>query len=167
MKTCIFIVGDKSAGKSSTVRSLTGYGKSTKRIIWNLRKDNGDIITSFIVNSAITELKPQTQEHLPQNFPDSLEKQFEVNRNQYELLICTFRLNTPKKYAFEEYIKKAKSEGFDVKIAIIEKGWEEITDDINHILDICKRQNVEYLTLDLTKDYHPEAGRIRTKFFPK
>lgn len=69
MKTCIFIVGDRNSGKTSTVRSLTGCSGNG---LWTVRSLRMRRVRAFVVLTAITELGGNN--HPPDDFPNSLEK---------------------------------------------------------------------------------------------
>ncbi|MDO8727118.1 MAG: hypothetical protein Q7J35_13700 [Candidatus Methanoperedens sp.] len=162
MKTCIFIVGDRRSGKTSTIKSLTGCSRNG---LWTVRSLNKKPLMAFVVLSAITELGGN--ENPPNKFPDSLEKRFDVNRNKYKILICPFELNTWEKYSLDKYIQNARSQSFHVKVAVIEKDYSDSSYDISNIRDICKKLKTPLLILNITNDYNEESRKIRKKFYPK
>ncbi len=165
MKTCIFIVGDKNSGKTSLIRSLTGVGIKKGRL-WEVRKLNRKLINAFVILSAITELGVKKHNHTPNNFPDSLETQFGVERKDYELLICPFELRTYNKYSLDKYIEIATSKGFNVKVAIIKFNRKDEDYSIKDIIHICEQNKIDFIEIDIRKDYNPEANKIINRFYP-
>ena len=160
MKTCIFIVGDRDSGKTSMVRSLTGV---TREGVWKVKNMQGIERKAFVLTSAITERGAKYNP--PDKFPISLEERFKINRNDYDILICPFELRTQKKYSFDKYVDKAKSEGFTVKVAIIETTWNNEPSDISNIQNICDQRGIIPEVLDASNDYNPESAKIRKQFY--
>ena len=162
MKTCIFIVGDINSGKTSMVRSLTGI---TREGIWKVKNTQGTERNALVLTSALSERKPCGRNKKPENFPNFLEEEFGVTRNEYDILICPAELITQKKYALDKYIDKAKSEGFTVKVAIIQTTYDNQTSDITSIQEICREKGLTPLLLDASNDYNPESAKIRNQFY--
>ena len=162
MKTCIFIVGDRNSGKTSTVRSLTGCNSSRLWIVKNLK---GRPIKAFVLQKAITEFGGK--KHPPNKFPASFEQKFDVNRRDYEILICPFELRTYRKYSLDKYIQNARNQRFNVKVVIIKKDYQGTPYIISNIQNICLMLGIRPLILDITNDYVEEARRIRRRFYPR
>jgi hypothetical protein len=126
-------------------------------------------IRAFVILSALTELGGNP----PDDFPNSLERRFRINRhgrqirrNDYDILICPFELRTWGIYGFDRYIRNARREGFNVKVAIIERDYHGDRYDISNIQRICRRFGIRPLRLDIRKDYVEEARWIRRRFYP-
>ena len=160
MKTCIFIVGDRHSGKTSIVRSLTGV---TREGLWDVKNRQGTERKALVLVSAITERC--ARENPPNKFPSSIEKEFGISRNDYDILICPFELRTWEKYSLDKYIDNATIEGFTVKVAIIRTTWDGQSSDIQHIEEICRQKGLTPLILDASNDYNPESAKIRTQFY--
>jgi ABC-type branched-subunit amino acid transport system ATPase component len=64
MKTCIFIVGDRGSGKTSTVKSLTGCSRNG---LWTVRDLRNRSVRAFVLLSAVTEFGGE--ENPPDEFP--------------------------------------------------------------------------------------------------
>ena len=161
MNTCIFVVGTRDAGKTSMIRSLTGCGFKAR--LWNVRNKQQKKLRAFVITSAITEISGR--KNPPDKFPKSLEKRFKVKRDQYDLLICPFELDTWGRYSFDKYVQAAIKRRFKVKVAIIKKAWDGYTHNISKINKVCKQYKLKKLVLDASKDYNKESSKIK-KFYP-
>ncbi len=76
------------------------------------------------------------------------------------------RPNMKKQQAIK-YLESAKTKGFDVKVAGIEKDWNKDESDLTKISKWCKENNVPYLALNTINDYNLEANKLRRTFYPK
>ncbi len=131
--------------------------------LWDVRNLRNRRIPAFVVLSALTE----SDRNEPDDFPNSLERRFSVNRRSYKLLICPFELNTQKRHSLDKYVQNARNQGFDVKVAVIWRNYRDGTYKIDHIRSICRRVGIRPLILDIIKGYVEEARRIRRRLYPK
>jgi hypothetical protein len=161
MKTCIFIVGDKGSGKSCLIRSITGIGQ-TRDHLWILRKKNGEMLPCLVqINSIGDEnLKDITLDV----FPRRIEVEHGVDHDAYEILICAVRRISV--FDFKDLLIRSMKEFDHVSVAAIKRDYDGKPYATILIDKECKALSIPFLNIDLTKDYHPEAGRIRSDFFP-
>lgn len=159
MKTCIFVVGARNAGKSSIVRALTGFGG--RGGLWNVRNKRGTQLSAFVILSAVTELGGRR--HSPNTFPETIERRFHIRRRAYKVLICPFELRTWRRYSIDRYINRLRRIGFNVKIAAIGTTWDNRQSDLTHLMTICRQNNINPspLILNANNDQNTEAGKIR------
>jgi len=169
MKTCIFIVGDRSSGKSTIIKRLT---KCNEEGVWDVQSKSSEPLTAFVLLSAIAERGLKKKKHYPYNFPSSLEEEKGVKREDYDMLICPFEIRTGlwknKDCSIDKYIQKARDEDFEVKVAIIEQSYggnaHDLPQKLEKTKEMCIREGVTPLPLDANQD---ESRKIRENFYPR
>jgi len=163
-KYAIFIVGERGSGKSTLIRSLTGYRKR----LWRVKSLSNRDLWAFIIHQSPQELG--MHKYPPENFPSAFERKFRVNRNDYDLLISALELRVRNSaFGYQQYVQSAKNQGFDVRLAIIQTSWNgEHTDqnDIASIQHFAQQNNIPFVLLNASNDPNEEASRIRQNLYP-
>jgi hypothetical protein len=162
-KICIFIVGNRGGGKTSTISAMTGCRREG---VWNVRSLAGRPLKALVLLSAITERG--AKDNPPTEFPDSLESAFFAGKKRnYDILICPFELRTWGKYDLGKYIQSAQVRGSSVNVAVIEKDWRGNPQDITKVVATCRQNGIRPLRIDANGDYNVEAHRLRKAFYPQ
>ena len=163
-KYAIFIVGERGSGKSTLIRSLTGYGKR----LWRVKSLSNRDIWAFIIHQSPQELS--MRKYPPEDFPNAFERQFRVNRDEYDLLISALELRVRNPaFGYQQYVQSVENQGFDVRLAIIETKWNgEVADqnDITMIQHFARQNNIPFVLLNASNDPNEEASRIRQNLYP-
>ncbi|MGD0330097.1 MAG: hypothetical protein ABSB40_06570 [Nitrososphaeria archaeon] len=162
MKTAIFLVGDYNSGKSSIVRALTGCSRAR---IWKVINASGRKINALVILSTFQE-NPIKAIIPPEDLPNELERQY----GDYELLICPIEISHSEDHKSEEYLKSFMSKKYDVKITLIEKGYDgrsPAPSDLSRVRDFASTNGITLLPLDISNsDEHTESRKIRDKLYP-
>jgi len=165
-KYVLFVVGEGGSGKSSLIRSLTGCGRNK---VYNVKNIGGKTLRAFVSLNAPQEMG--MQKHSPQNFPKSIEDEYGVDRNDYDILISALRLTVGNQalYGYQQYIQSVRNQGFDVKLAVIETSWNNIqanSGDIAAIKIYAQVSNLNLIPLNASNDPNEEASKIRHNLYP-
>ena len=164
-KYALFIIGERNSGKSTLIRSLTGYGR--KRL-WRVKSLGGRNLWAFIIHQSPQEMG--MNKYPPKTFPDSLEQQFNVQRSDYDLLICALELivRSPQ-FSYQQYINSAQSKGFNVRMAIISRNWngnQANQAEIQNALNFAQGNSIPFCPVDASNDPNDEAHKIRQQLYP-
>lgn len=160
-KSVIFVVGESSSGKSTFIRSLTGCGRNKVHNVKNIR---GHSLRAFASLNAPQEMG--MRRHSPQNFPESIETKYHVNRNDYDVLISALRLRVANQatYGYESYIQSMRGKGFAVKLAVIQTSWNGDHVDsaeLSAINAFAQTNEISLICLNASNDPNRESSRIR------
>ncbi len=160
-KVCILILGKSGDGKSTIIRALTGCGKAKK---WKIKSLSGKTKNAFVVLMSPQETAGN---HTPEKFPGSLEREYGVRREDYEMMICPIqtRIRLVSRH-HERYIDFAKRKFDIVKVALIKKNHEGIENtQTDEIRKFCNQMSIEFIAIDASNDPHLEARKIRNAFY--
>jgi GTPase SAR1 family protein len=165
IKSAIFVVGDNRTGKSTLIRSLTGAARNQ---VYNVKNGHGQSVRAFVFLSSPQEMG--MTKYPPQTFPDSIEKEWRVDRNSYDVLISALRLDVRDQanYGYDKYIESVREKGFDVKVAVIEKSWNNTQTDagkLSAISSFAQKIQVPLMRLNASNDPNSESARFKS-FYP-
>ena len=165
-KYALFIVGKRSSGKSTLIRSLTG---SWKNRVWNVKKLNGQPLKAFVSHNAPQEMTMSN--YPPQNFPESIEDKYGVRRNDYDILISALELvvRDQASYGYQRYIQTTQNKGFDVRIAALKTAWNNAfagSNEITTIQNFAQQNNIPLILVNASNDPNAESFKIRQTLYP-
>jgi len=165
-KFAIFVVGPLNSGKSTTIRSLTGCPRCRT---WNLRSLGGTPLRAFVILSAPQEMG--LSKYPPGRFPQAIEERYKVNRKDYDLLICPLELNVnnPALFGYDRYVQTARNQGFDARIAVIERQWNGTqvdVADVNAAQSFAQHNNIPFVRIDASNDPSTTATNVRSNLYP-
>jgi len=160
-KVCILILGKAGDGKSTIIRALTGCGKAK---IWKIKSLSGKTKNAFVVLMSPQETAGN---HTPEVFPDSLEREYGVKRDDYEMMICPIQTRIRRVQQHHEHYMDFAKRKFDiVKVALIEKNHEGIENkQTDELRNFCNQTSIKFITIDCSNDPHLEASKIRNAFY--
>jgi energy-coupling factor transporter ATP-binding protein EcfA2 len=168
MKYAIFIVGNRKSGKSTIIRSLTGLGRRLRGRAWNVRARNGQPLKALILHSSPQEL--DAGKYPPTDFPDAFERELNVSRDMYDILISALELQVRKsQYSYQEYVKSVLNKGFDVRIAVIKIRWngkQERQTKIQKLQGFAQKLNIPLILIDASDDPNVAANTVRGNLYP-
>ena len=168
MKHAIFVIGERKSGKSTIIRSLTGMGRRKRGEVWRVKSLDGQPLRAFIIHSSPQELG--VGKYPPDNFPDAFEREYDVNRGDYDLLICALELSVRNpQHSYTEYISNARGKGFDIRIAVINKRWDETLEDSSKIegaQNFAQQHGIPITLVDASNDPNVAANNVRSTLYP-
>jgi GTPase SAR1 family protein len=165
-KYVLFVVGEDKSGKSSLIRSLTGCGRNK---VYNVKNTSGKPLRAFVSLNAPQEMG--MKRHSPQNFPKSIEDKYGIDRNDYDILISALRLtvNDQAAYGYRQYIQSVRSQGFEVRLAVIETSWDNVQADPNELATIktyARSNGITLISMNASNDPNEEASKMRQGLYP-
>jgi len=165
-KYALFIIGERDAGKSTLIRSLTGCGRNK---VYNVKTLSGQPLRAFVSLNSPQEMGMSN--HPPQNFPQSIESKYNVKRNDYDMLISALELvvGNQSQYGYQQYIQSVQNQGFDVRIAVIETSWNNVPANSNELTTIqsfAQQRNIRLTLVNASNDPNAESSRIRQNLYP-
>jgi len=160
-QSVIFVVGEGNSGKSTLIRGLTGCGRNK---VYNVKNTAGNSLRAFVSLNAPQEMGMRT--HSPQNFPESIETKYHVNRNDYDVLISALRLSVSNQaaYGYESYIQSVRRKGFAVKLAVIDTSWNSNHADPAELFTMntfAQTNGITLIHLNASNDPNQESSRMR------
>ncbi len=162
----ILLLGGPKSGKSTLIRALTGVYRN--RLV-HLKSLGGSRLRAFVVDASPHEMG--MRKHPPRNFLNMFERKWGIRRNQYDMFIGSLHPNARRpEFLPERYIESLIAQGFDVKVAIIEKSWDERMQDsssISRIETFLKGRNIRTIRVDASGDPNEEASMIRHELYPE
>lgn len=165
-KLAVFVIGPLDSGKSTIIRSLTGCPGNR---VWNVRSLGGQPLRAFEVLSSPQEMG--LSNYPPENFPQAIEERYNVNRDDYELLICPLELKVgnPDLFGCHRYVQNARNQWFDVRMAVIERQWNGIPVEIayiNGVQSFAQHNNIPLIRLDASNDPNITSAHVRNNLYP-
>ncbi len=161
MKPCIFLIGKEGAGKTTMLRNLTG--QKTEGLC-DVIAPSGRKVKALVMMLSISERTPKPT---PNEFPDLFEKECNLTRNEYEILICASRTSIRGKYSLDDYMNEAIKKGFEVKVAIIETTHDGQKPNLKKINQTCHNLHLTPILLDVSNGYDTESQKIKEAFYPR
>jgi len=166
MKYALFIVGERSSGKSTLIRSLTGCGRNK---VYNVKTLSGQPLRAFVSLSSPQEMGMSN--HPPQNFPRSIEDEYGAGRNDYDILISALELVVGNQalYGYQRYVQSVQNQGFDVRLAVIETTWNNVRADPNKLTAIqnfAQQRKIPLILVNASNDPNEESSGIRQNLYP-
>jgi len=162
----ILLLGEPKSGKSTLIRALTGVGRN--RLV-HLRSLGGSRLRVFVVDTSPHEMG--MRKYPPRNFLNKFERKWGIRRSQYDVFIGSLHPNARRpEFLPERYIESLIAQGFDVRVAIIEKTWDgrmQDLSDISRIENFLRERNIRMMRVDASKDPNEEAGKIRRELYPQ
>lgn len=165
MKYAIFVIGERDSGKSTLIRSLTGISVARKGKLWRIKSRSAQPMKAFVLLSAPQEMS--VKKYSPNDFPQKLEQEFRVNRNNYDILITAMELSS--RVGYSQYILQTQNQGFGVRLAVInlrQDGTRENPVKIQSIQNFAQQNNVPMALIDASDDPNIAAGKIRNNLYP-
>jgi len=166
-KYALFIVGERNSGKSTLIRSLTGCARNK---VCNVKTLSGQPLRAFVSLSSPQEMGMSN--YPPQSFPQSIENKYSVGRNDYDILISALELivrRNPAAYGYQQYIQSVREQYFDVRLAVIQRSWNNVPADLDAITTIqgyAHEKNIPIILVDASNDPNQESSRIRRNLYP-
>jgi len=165
-KYALFIVGERGSGKSTLIRSLTGCGRNK---VYNVKSLSGQPLRAFVSLSSPQEMGMSN--HPPQNFPRSIEDKYGVERNDYNILISALELvvGNPALYGYQQYIRSVQNQGFDVRLAVIQTGWNNVSanpSELATIQNFAQQRGIPLILVNASNDPNEESSQIRRNLYP-
>jgi energy-coupling factor transporter ATP-binding protein EcfA2 len=160
-KTAIFVIGQRSSGKSTIIRSLTGVGRNK---VHKVKNNKGEYVRAFAFLMSIQEIG--MTKYPPASFLEQIEKKTKINRKDYDVLICPLRLvvREQETYGYPKYIQSTKNKGFDVKLVVIEvgqNGTKAVAADISIIKSYVIAQKIPILLINASGDPNNESSKLK------
>ena len=110
------------------------------------------------------------KKHPPWNFPQVFEEKYSVSRDDYDLLISALELTVRNpSYSYREYVLNILKQGFDVRVAVVNKAWNGKSVDPSIILEaynFAKKNNLKLEKINAHNDPHLVARKIRDALYP-
>jgi len=165
-KYALFVVGERGSGKSTLIRSLTGCGRNK---VYNVKSLGGQTLRAFVSLNSPQEMGMSN--HPPHNFPQSIENKYGVGRNEYDILISALELvvRNSALFGYQRYIQSIQNQGFDVRLAVIETGWNNVPANSRELVTIksyAQQRNIPLILVNASNDPNEESSRIRQNLYP-
>jgi len=165
-KYALFVVGERDAGKSTLIRSLTGCGRNK---VYDVKTLNGQALKAFVSLNSPQEMGMSN--YPPQNFPQSIENKYNVKRNDYDILISALELvvGNQTQYGYQQYIQSVQSQGFDVRIAVIQTGWNNVAanpNELQAIQNFAQQGKIPLILVNASSDPNVESSKVRHALYP-
>jgi GTPase SAR1 family protein len=164
-KAAIFVIGDGHFGKSTLIRSLTGAARNQ---VYNVKNENGQLLRIFVSFNSPQEMGMNN--HPPTDFPETIEEKYGVKRNDYDVFISALRLavRDQANYGYKQYINSVRDKGFDVKIGVIARSWDNkpiLPSELSEVLSFAESVGSPCMKLNALNDPNAESSKLK-RFYP-